>query len=120
MVSDSEIRQEADFKADIQPLAEKYEEEFKPAGKKKVDSVLLGVLSQVKQARDKAEHATIDNLNKLIDNFIVNDQIGKDFTPLLSNYDQLASQTKFQLPAKAILEQDQRLFIQTLKKLRTA
>ena len=60
----------------------------------------------MKQANERVGKATIENLNKLLDNFIMWNTTGKDFSPLLSVYDELTAKTKFKLPVKSILYQD--------------
>ena len=121
VVNDDEINEEAGFRDDMHPINDKFDEEVKVAQpQKKVDKTIVEILGQIKQARDPVKDATIDDLNKLIDGFVMNYKNGEDFTPLLLTYDQLASKTKFQLPAKAILQQDQANFIETIKKLRQA
>ena len=74
----------------------------------------------MKQAHERVGKATLENLNKLLDNFIMCNKTGSDFAPLLTVYDELMSKTNFKLPVKSILEQDQRFFIKTINKLRKA
>ena len=69
-------------------------------------SPLPAILTQMKQAHDRLGKASLENLNKLLDNFIMWNTTGKDFSPLLTVYDELSAKSNFKLPVKSILEQD--------------
>ena len=97
MVSDDEINRVAGMKSGRLTKEDRFDDDMpeikEPTNEEDVDDkdkLLLGALGSVKQARDKVTHATIDDLNKLLDGFILDHSVGKDFSPLLTAYNQLA------------------------------